>query len=117
MGVKDLVRGALAKLGAEEVFWRVAVRPGKPVAFAVRGETLVFGLPGNPVSSLVAFELFVRPALRALQGAEPGPFYLPGRLDGHAAAATMHATTSSARRFAPTTRPSGSSRFPASRPT
>ncbi len=82
VGVKDLVRGVLGRLGAEEVFWRVAVRPGKPVAFAVRGETLVFGLPGNPVSSLVAFELFVRPALRALQGAEPGPFYLPGRLDG-----------------------------------
>ena len=82
VGVKDLVRGVLAELGAEEVFWRVAVRPGKPVAFAVRGETLLFGLPGNPVSSLVAFELFVRPALRALQGAEPGPFYLPGRLAG-----------------------------------
>ena len=82
VGVKDLVRGVLKRLGADEVFWRVAVRPGKPVAFAVRGETLVFGLPGNPVSSLVAFELFVRPALRALQGAEPGPFYLPGRLDG-----------------------------------
>ena len=49
VGVKDLVRGVLARLGAEEVFWRVAVRPGKPVAFAVRGETLVFGLPGNPV--------------------------------------------------------------------
>ena len=43
-------------------------KPGKPIAFAVRGKTLVFGLPGNPVSSLVAFELFVRPALRALQG-------------------------------------------------
>ena len=65
----------------EEVFWRVAVKPGKPIAFAVRGESLVFGLPGNPVSSLVGFELFVRPALRALQGAlEPGPDFLPGRL-------------------------------------
>jgi molybdopterin molybdotransferase len=81
VGPHDLVRGALAGLGAEEVFWRVAVRPGKPIAFAVRGETLVFGLPGNPVSSLVGFELFVRPALLALQGARaPGPAYLPGRL-------------------------------------
>lgn len=81
VGPHDLVRGALAELGAEEVFWRVAVKPGKPIAFAVRGETLVFGLPGNPVSSLVGFELFVRPALLALQGArEPGPAYLPGRL-------------------------------------
>ena len=81
VGEHDLVRSLLATLGAEEVFWRVAVKPGKPVAFAVHGETLVFGLPGNPVSSLVGFELFVRPALRALQGAaEPGPRYLPGRL-------------------------------------
>ncbi|MGE5690437.1 MAG: gephyrin-like molybdotransferase Glp [Pseudomonadota bacterium] len=69
VGPHDLVRRVLGGLGAEEVFWRVAVKPGKPVAFAVRGETLVFGLPGNPVSSLVGFELFVRPAVRALQGA------------------------------------------------
>jgi molybdopterin molybdotransferase len=81
VGEHDLVRGALADLGVEEVFWRVAVRPGKPVAFATRGATLVFGLPGNPVSALVGFELFVRPAVLALQGArEHGPFYLPGRL-------------------------------------
>ena len=57
------------ELGVEEVFWRVAVKPGKPVAFGVRGRTLVFGLPGNPVSSLVCCELFVRPALLGLQGA------------------------------------------------
>jgi molybdopterin molybdotransferase len=57
------------------------VKPGKPVAFATRGRTLVFGLPGNPVSSLVGFELFVRPALRALQGErDPRPAYRPGRL-------------------------------------
>jgi molybdopterin molybdotransferase len=81
VGPHDLVRGVLAGLGAEEIFWRVAVKPGKPIAFAVRGDTLVFGLPGNPVSSLVGFELFVRPALLALQGArDPGPAYLPGRL-------------------------------------
>jgi molybdopterin molybdotransferase len=81
VGPHDLVRAALADLGAEEVFWRVAVRPGKPVAFSVWGRTLVFGLPGNPVSALVGFELFVRPALLALQGArEPGPLYLPARL-------------------------------------
>ncbi|HEU5363315.1 MAG TPA: gephyrin-like molybdotransferase Glp [Gaiellaceae bacterium] len=81
VGEHDLVRALLASLGADEVFWRVAVKPGKPVAFAVREETLVFGLPGNPVSSLVGFELFVRPALAALQGAPaPAPAYLPGRL-------------------------------------
>jgi molybdopterin molybdotransferase len=73
----------LAELGAEEDFWGVAVRPGKPLAFATRGRTLVFGLPGNPVSSLVAVELFVRPALLALQGASsPGPRWETGRLAG-----------------------------------
>jgi molybdopterin molybdotransferase len=81
VGEHDLVRGLLASLGAEEVFWRVAVKPGKPVAFATRGPTLVFGLPGNPISSFVGVELFVRPALLALQGArEPGPAYRAGRL-------------------------------------
>jgi molybdopterin molybdotransferase len=80
VGPHDLVRGALRDLGADEVFWRVAVKPGKPIAFAVRGRTLVFGLPGNPVSTLVGFELFVRPAIRALQGAAPGPHYRPGVL-------------------------------------
>jgi molybdopterin molybdotransferase len=81
VGEHDLVRGLLAELGAVEVFWRVAVKPGKPIAFSTRGTTLVFGLPGNPVSSFVGFELFVRPALDALQGArDPAPAYLPGRL-------------------------------------
>jgi molybdopterin molybdotransferase len=81
VGVYDLVRATEADLGVEEVFWRVSVRPGKPVAFGVRGRTLVFGLPGNPVSSLVGFELFVRPALLALQRlADPRPMFRPGRL-------------------------------------
>ena len=80
VGPHDLVRATAAGLGVEEVFWRVAVKPGKPVAFGVRDRTLVFGLPGNPVSALVGFELFVRPAVRALQGAEPGPVYRSGRL-------------------------------------
>jgi molybdopterin molybdotransferase len=76
VGPHDLVRAILAELGVEEVFWRVAVKPGKPVAFGTRGSTLVFGLPGNPVSSLVGFELFVRPAVLALQGArEPLPLF------------------------------------------
>ena len=68
VGPHDLVRAIEAELGVEEVFWRVAIKPGKPVSFGVRGETLVFGLPGNPVSSLVGCELLVKPALRALQG-------------------------------------------------
>ena len=81
VGPHDLVRRVEAELGVEEVFWRVAVRPGKPVSFGVRGETLVFGLPGNPVSTLVGCELFVRPAVLALQGAtDPGPRFSAGRL-------------------------------------
>jgi molybdopterin molybdotransferase len=74
VGPHDLVRRVASELGVEEVFWRVAVKPGKPVSFGVRRRTLVFGLPGNPVSTLVGFELFVRPALRALEGErDPGP--------------------------------------------
>ena len=81
VGPHDLVRRIEAELGVEEVFWRVAVRPGKPVSFGLRGSTLVFGLPGNPVSSLVGCELFVKPALAALQSAaEPGPRFAAGRL-------------------------------------
>jgi molybdopterin molybdotransferase len=78
VGPHDLVRGVGQELGVEEVFWRVALRPGKPLSFGVRsrspagerphGTTLLFGLPGNPVSTLVCFELFVRPALYGLQG-------------------------------------------------
>ncbi len=81
VGPHDLVRRIEAELGVEEVFWRVAVKPGKPIAFGVRGRTLVFGLPGNPVSALVCCELFVRPAVLALQGATaPGPAFSVGRL-------------------------------------
>jgi molybdopterin molybdotransferase len=81
VGPHDLVRRILAGLGVHEEFWGVAVRPGKPVAFGTRGRTLVFGLPGNPVSSLVSTELFVRPALLALQGAtDPGPAFQLARL-------------------------------------
>ena len=81
VGPHDLVRRILAELGVREEFWGVSVRPGKPVAFGTKSGTLVFGLPGNPVSALVSTELFVRPALLALQGAgEPGPAYRVARL-------------------------------------
>jgi molybdopterin molybdotransferase len=81
VGPHDLVRRVEAELGVEEIFWRVAVKPGKPTAFGVRDGALVFGLPGNPVSSLVTFELFVRPAIEALQGAaDPGPRFQRGVL-------------------------------------
>jgi molybdopterin molybdotransferase len=81
VGAHDLVRELERELGVEEVFWGVAVRPGKPLSFGIRGTTLVFGLPGNPVSSLVGCALFVAPALLALQGATaPGPGYSVGML-------------------------------------
>jgi molybdopterin molybdotransferase len=81
VGPHDLVRETLARLGANEVFWGVAMRPGKPIAFSVRGDTLVFGLPGNPVSSLVGATLFLLPAIRALQGlARPEPAFRTGVL-------------------------------------
>ncbi len=81
VGPHDLVRKIEAELGVEEIFWRVAIKPGKPVSFGVRGETLVFGLPGNPVSALVGCELFAKPALRALQGLRDAlPRFERGRL-------------------------------------
>jgi molybdopterin molybdotransferase len=83
VGPHDLVRRVEAELGVREVFWRVSVKPGKPIAFGVRERTLVFGLPGNPVSALVGFVLFVEPATRALQGVpEPLPRFDRGRLVG-----------------------------------
>lgn len=68
VGDRDFVRAALFELGLKERFWRISMRPGKPVLFGLVGEKLVFGLPGNPVSSLVTFRLLVRPVLRKLAG-------------------------------------------------
>jgi molybdopterin molybdotransferase len=69
VGPHDHVKPALDAQGVREVFWRVALRPGRPTWFGTRGQTLVFGLPGNPVSAIVTFMLFARPALAAMQGA------------------------------------------------
>ena len=69
MGVYDFTKAALLAVGAEMFFDRVSLRPGKPTVFARLGNTLMFGLPGNPVSVSVTFNLFVRTALRAMQGA------------------------------------------------
>ena len=108
MGDYDLVKAALRELGAEIYFDRVIIRPGKPIVFARLNDTWIFGLPGNPVSTSVTFNVFVRPAIRKMQG-ESSPLlpqvrarlarfvrdsssrrsYLPARLylrDGQAAA-------------------------------
>ena len=71
VGPHDHVKPALRELGVEERFWGVSLRPGKPTWFGTRGSTLAFGLPGNPVSAMVTFQLFARPALAAMQGADP----------------------------------------------
>ena len=77
VGEHDHVRPALEELGVEQRFWGVALRPGRPTYFGVaaggpgEGGSLVFGLPGNPVSAVVTFLLFARPAVRALAGQDP----------------------------------------------
>jgi molybdopterin molybdotransferase len=69
VGDRDHVRAALASAGIELELWKVAMKPGKPFSFGMQGRVPLFALPGNPVSTYVAFELFVRPALLVMQGA------------------------------------------------
>jgi molybdopterin molybdotransferase len=68
VGEKDLVKSTLLYLGVEQVFWGIKLKPGKPVFFGTRDDARFFGLPGNPVSAMVCFELFVRPALIKMMG-------------------------------------------------
>jgi molybdopterin molybdotransferase len=86
VGPHDHVKPVLLRLGFEELLWGVRLKPGKPVWFGVRaagdGRQYAFGLPGNPVSTMVTFQLFARPALRALQGAEPWSPRATAILDG-----------------------------------
>ncbi len=77
VGARDLVKAALAQVGAELQLWRVAVKPGKPFLFGRAGQCAMFGLPGNPVSAFVTFLLFVRPALLRLMGAPDDALSLP----------------------------------------
>ena len=70
VGEKDLVKSTLLELGVEQVFWGVKLKPGKPVFYGAREDSRFFGLPGNPVSAMVCFELFVRPALAQMMGRE-----------------------------------------------
>ena len=81
MGSYDLVKPVLAKFGAEFFFTGTLIQPGRPTVFGRAAGKYFFGLPGNPVSTLVTFELFVRPMLEALSGAEPRPLrYLQAKL-------------------------------------
>ena len=70
VGEKDLVKSTMLELGVEQVFWGVKFKPGKPLFYGTCGETRLFGLPGNPVSAVVCFDLFVRPALMRMIGRE-----------------------------------------------
>jgi molybdopterin molybdotransferase len=101
MGTHDLVETALEELGAEIFITHVKIQPGKPLVFGQAGGKPIFGLPGNPVSTMVTFELFARAALELLAGAPSAPLpfveaplakpfrhkptltrFLPARLDG-----------------------------------
>ena len=110
MGKYDLVEPVLKGMGAEFFFDAVGIRPGKPTVFGRCRDTFVFGLPGNPVSTMVTFQLFVAPVLDVLSGAEARPLplleatlaeslkeksglahFLPARLEWPGAAARVHA--------------------------
>jgi molybdopterin molybdotransferase len=110
MGKYDLVETVLKSFGAEFLFDAVAIRPGKPAVFGRCRNKLVFGLPGNPVSTMVTFQLFVTPAIDLLSGAPPRPLpllnatlsqalhekpglthFLPARLEWAAASPQVHA--------------------------
>ncbi len=93
VGPHDHVKPAFEACGVDEVFWRVRIKPGKPLWFGRRGDTLVFGLPGNPLSAIVCTALFVLPALRRLRGeSDVGPSFDRGRL-GESAGPSDNRTT------------------------
>jgi molybdopterin molybdotransferase len=85
MGKYDLVENIFAEFGVQTFFDKVAMKPGKPTVFGHRGNTYVFGLPGNPISTMVAFHLFVRPIILFLLKAEDtNPRILEARLEAPA---------------------------------
>src|SRR5215216_6653514 len=93
VGPHDHVKPAFEACGVEEVLWRVRIKPGKPMWFGRRGSTLVFGLPGNPLSSIVCFCVFIEPALRRLQGERDArPAFVRGRLAAPAEASDGRTT-------------------------
>jgi molybdopterin molybdotransferase len=98
VGPHDHVKPAFEDCGVEEVFWRVRIKPGKPLWFGRRGATLVFGLPGNPLSTIVCFCVFIEPALRRLAGeADARPRLEAGRLTTAARASDGRTTFLTAR--------------------
>jgi molybdopterin molybdotransferase len=98
VGPHDHVKPALEAAGVEEDFWRVRLKPGKPLWFGRRDATLVFGLPGNPLSTVACFLLFVGPALRRMQGeTDAQPIAVPARLTVAARAADGRTTLLTAR--------------------
>jgi molybdopterin molybdotransferase len=93
VGPHDHVKRAFEASGVEEVFWRVRIKPGKPLWFGRTADTLVFGLPGNPLSTIVCFCVFVEPALRRLAGERDArPRLEPGRLTAAAEASDGRTT-------------------------
>ncbi|KKB09564.1 gephyrin-like molybdotransferase Glp [Devosia chinhatensis] len=91
VGEHDLVQDALKDMGVTLDFWRINMRPGKPLMFGTRGKTLVFGLPGNPVSAMVTALVFIKPTLRAWLGLdEPEHWRLPLAADTPPNAARRH---------------------------
>jgi len=81
VGEADFVKAVFSEMGAID-FWRIAIKPGRPLAFGRVGNAWFFGLPGNPVSSYVTFDLFARPALEKIAGAQPtAPLGLQAQLD------------------------------------
>jgi molybdopterin molybdotransferase len=70
VGSSDFVKDVLGKLNVRSIFWKVAIKPGKPIFFGTRGKKLAFGLPGNPVAAQLGFQLFIKPALLRMMGAE-----------------------------------------------
>lgn len=86
VGEHDLVKQAFAAEGLDLGFWKIAMRPGKPLVFGRLGPMRVLGLPGNPVSSYVCTVLFLVPLIRALMGLPPGPEFVPAVLGGDLAA-------------------------------
>jgi molybdopterin molybdotransferase len=81
VGKYDYVKDVLADVGVENLFWQVNIKPGRPLVFGRRKKTLVFGLPGNPVSTGVTFLQFVRPALHKMLGRTSTPVRLSARID------------------------------------